>query len=108
MKDIKQLEDALLERVNGGSAPIDDPFSQAIDGFLKAAFSMDQLFKEAGGNIAKSFGEILNDVYSKLDPVEQANFLVVLEKLLFGKIATDEEEQEVEKEFMRIMSTIQK
>lgn len=104
--NIIELSDKYLEKVSGGN--IDDPFTAAFVKALEGVFSMDKLFKEVGGNILKIYSAALHEVYNKLDPAEQANFIAALEKMLLDNTTTDQEKQEIEKELMRILSTIKK
>ena len=85
MTDLKQIEDALLERVNGGSAPIDDPFMQAIVEGLRGMFDMENLFKEAGNNIYLVFKTVIVETIQKLQPADQQNFIDLVNRALNGE-----------------------
>lgn len=85
MTDLKQIEDTLLERVNGGSAPIDDPFTQAIVKLFEGMFDMEKVFKEAGNDIYLVFKTVIDETIQKLEPADKQNFIDLVNRAINGE-----------------------
>ena len=94
MKDFKQLEDELLEEVNGGTSA------------KEAQFFINYILYDQRNLLGIDLKYNIMTIFSKLSKNEQINLLHVIEALVSKDNPTKDKLLELQNELRRILSTI--